>query len=429
MPLCNIMDYLQGVGVGYGQDYRGILFREAYTELTDIIAKTKKWIPQIFPEARYNASDHRWTFSDGEELLLRYARTEDDYWQYHGHEYPWIGWEELTNWATNVIYLKMMSCNRSANSKIPKKYRSTCNPSGPGHQWVKDRFINVTLAGKIFYDEFGQSRTHLVSRLNENKALLASDPLYKEKLMSMTEDNPQLRKAWVDGSWDLLTGGFFSDIWDRDVHVIKPFRLNPKWDVYRSHDWGSSRPWCNTYIAECNGEENDDGVWFPRGTNIVINEIYGWTGQPNEGDKATSQQIAIRTLAMDKSIEEYHKVKVYPGPADTSIWEVRDGTSIAKNMRTFGLKWKKAYKGPGSRIAGLSLIRQQLGAAKRQDMEHPHLYFFPQASNHIRVIPIMQPDKVNPEDIDTDLEDHPIDSLRYGLARKLTRIKRGKMGH
>jgi len=424
-----LMDFLQGVGVGYKSDWRGILFREAYTELTDIIAKTKKWIPQIFPGAKYNSSAHKWVFADGEELLLRYIRTEDDYWQYHGHEYPWIGWEELTNWVTPVVYLKMMSCNRSSNSAIPRKYRATCNPSGPGHQWVKDRFINTCLAGKIFVDDHGQSRTHIRSSLEENLALLNSDPLYKEKLMSMTEDNPMLRKAWVEGSWDLISGGFFTDVWDRNIHILQPFKLNPHWQVYRSFDWGSSKPWGVTYFAECNGEETSEGVWFPKDTNIIINEVYGWTGVPNEGDRATSSQIAEKTLLLDKAIFDYHKIKVIPGPADTSIWEVRDGTSIAKNLKSFGLKWTKAYKGPGSRISGLSLIREQLGAAKRGDIEKPGLYFFTSAPNHIRTFPLMQHDRVNREDINSDLEDHLVDSTRYGLARKLSRIKRGKMGH
>jgi len=74
-----LMDFLQGVGVGYGIDYRGLLLREATTELGDVISKSKKWIPRIFPTAKFNNQKKIWTFDDGETLWLNYARVEDDY--------------------------------------------------------------------------------------------------------------------------------------------------------------------------------------------------------------------------------------------------------------------------------------------------------------------------------------------------------------
>jgi len=424
-----LMDFAQGVGRGYGQDYRGLLLREATTELGDIISKTKKWFPQMFPTAKYNASRKIWTFEDGETLWLNYARTEDDYWQYHGHEYPWIGWEELTNHAVPTVYLKMMSCNRCSNPDIPRKYRATCNPSGPGHQWVKQRFINKGRSCTIHRDEFGQTRSHIQSQLSENEALLGADPLYMEKLMAMTADDKMLRDAWVHGSWDLITGGFFTDVWNPNIHILRPFDIPKSWHLHRSFDWGSSRPWAVTYGFEANGEQPDmDGVpYIPPGSIIVPDELYGWTGVVNEGDRALSSEIADRTLAVDKNLEGEYGIRVIPGPADTSIWTVTDGASIAAELSRHGCRWTKAYKGSGSRIAGWSLIRQMLGAAKRRDLEKPHLYFFDRAEHHIRTLPIMQRDKRKPEDIDTELEDHAMDSLRYLLARKMTRISRRRV--
>jgi len=428
-----LMDFLQGVGIGYGIDYKGLLLREATTELGDVISKSKKWIPRIFPTAKFNNQKKVWSFDDGETLWLNYARVEDDYEQYHGHEYPWIGWEELTNHPLPNVYLKLMSCNRSANIDIPRKYRSTCNPSGPGHQWVKDRFIDKVPQQKIYYDDFKQSRTHIQSNLMENKALLAADPAYQAKLLAMTQDNKMLRDAWVYGSWDLISGGFFTDVWDKNLHVLTPFKIPKSWSVFRSFDWGSSKPWCVTYGAESNGEQPNPvpGVripFFPRGSVVIINEIYGWNGSANEGDRATSQEIAERVVGKDHAIMIEYKTKVTPGPADTSIWDVRDGTSIAASLALHRCRWTKAYKGSGSRISGWAMIRQMLGAAKRGDLESPHLYFFDLAQHHIRTLPIMQRDKKKPEDIDTDLEDHAMDSLRYLLTRKMMKFKRRKVG-
>lgn len=441
-----IMDFLQGVGIGYGSDYKGLLLREATTELGDVITKCKKWIPRIFPTAKYNGSKKIWTFDGGETLWLNYARVLDDYEQYHGHEYPWIGWEELTNHPLPAVYLKLMSCNRSSNKDITPRYRATCNPSGPGHQWVKQRFIDTVRVGKIFREvmevEYPDAngdmkkvtltitRTHVQSYASENKALMDADPLYMAKIFSLTQDDEMLRKAWIDGSWDLLIGGFFTDVWDKKIHVIEPFSIPHTWRLSRSFDWGSSKPWGVTYGFEANGEQPGiEGLpYIPKGSMIIPGEVYGWNGIANEGDRATSSEIAERVLTKDDLLFTEFGSKTIPGPADTSIYDVRDGTSIGSNLSTHGCRWTRAYKGPGSRIAGWSLIRQMLGAAKRQDKEKPHLYFFDRAEHHVRTLPIMQRDKKNPEDIDTDLEDHLMDSLRYLLTKKMTLIKRKKVG-
>lgn len=428
-----IMDFLQHVGQGYGVDWRGVIFREEYTQLTDVIAKSKKWISQIFPGAKYNSSSHKWEFPEGETLYLRYVRVPADYWSYHGHEYPFLGFEELTNWATDECYKLMMSTNRSSNPNVPRKIRATCNPSGKGHVWVKHRFIDVAPPKRIFRDpETGKGRVHIRLLLDENKTLLEADPNYQVTIAAAVQDDEVKRKAWIEGSWDIVSGGFFNDLWDTKVHILPRFQIPRSWTVFRSFDWGSSKPWSVTYFAECNGEQPDnfyDLPWFPKGTHIVIGEVYGWTGTANEGDQATSQAIAERVLEYDKAIELEHNCRVRVGPADSQMWEVRDGKSIAKNMSDHGLWWHKSGKGSGSRVSGWAIMRTMLGAAVRKDMEHPHLYFFDNARHHIRTIPLMQHDSKNPEDLDSDLEDHCCDSCRYGLARKLSKMRRKKVGN
>jgi len=444
-----LMDFARGVGVGYGSDYRGLLLREATTELGDVIAKANKWFPKMFPGAKYNEATKKWKFPSGESLWFNYARVLADYDQYHGHEYPWIGWEELTNHAVPEVYLKLMSCNRSSNPLIPKKYRATCNPSGPGHGWVKSRFIDAVEEGKILREkmiidlpneknelvptEIVITRTHIFSDLNENTTLLKADPMYKAKLIQMTQDNEMLRKAWIKGSWDLVIGGFFTDVWNPKKHILPYFLIPKSWKCIRSFDWGSSKPWAVTYFVEANGEQPpSDGIpnfpYIPKGSIIVISEIYGWTGKVNEGDMALSQTIAERVLEMDRAIKTEYGLTVQPGPADTSIYDVKDGQSIGMTLATFGCHWLRAHKGSGSRVAGWSLIRQMLGAALRGELEAPHLYFLQQAQHHIRTLPLMQRDPKKPEDIDSDLEDHAMDALRYGISRKMMSLSMGKVG-
>lgn len=448
-----LMDFAQGVGKGYGADYRGLLLREATTELGDVIAKSRKWFPKMFPGCDYNASKKQWTFPDGETLWLNYAKIDSDYDQYHGHEYPWIGWEELTNHALPTVYLKLLSCNRCSNAAIPIKYRATCNPSGPGHQWVKQRFIDPVLAGQVlretivvtFPDEDGNditqnitvTRSHVQSFAYENKSLMDADPTYMAKIHSLTQDNEMLRKAWIDGSWDLIMGGFFTDVWDPSIHILDPFRVSKSWNLVRSLDWGSSKPWSVGYGLETDGTQsrdydakiNPEIPYLPKGSVIIVGEVYGWNGNINEGDGATSQEQAERVVAYDKKLKFEYGLKTRGGPADINIFEVRDGTTMASTMGKFGCRWIRAYKGSGSRVTGWALIRQMLGAAKRRDPESPHLYFFPAAQHHIRTLPLQQRNEKKPEDIDTDGEDHAMDDLRYLLTRKFSKLKRRKVNH
>jgi hypothetical protein len=86
----------------------------------------------------------------GEELLFRFGKEESDYWDYHGQEFPFIGFNELTKQQSAEFYEMMFSCRRSsfrpenyplANGSllrpIPLETFSTTNPFGIGHTWVK----------------------------------------------------------------------------------------------------------------------------------------------------------------------------------------------------------------------------------------------------------------------------------------------------
>ena len=90
-----LMDFAQHVGLGFGPEWRGILFRRQQRDLEDVIAKSQKWFPRIYPGARFHRAKLTWQFPEGESLLFRHLRTADDYQAYHGHSCPWIALEEL----------------------------------------------------------------------------------------------------------------------------------------------------------------------------------------------------------------------------------------------------------------------------------------------------------------------------------------------
>ena len=189
-----LMSFAQYTGKGFGIAWRGIIFRRTYKELQDVITKSKKWFKLIFPGAKYNESKHEWHWPDGEALLFRHMKSPNDYWSYHGHEYPFIGWEELTNWPDDTCYKLMMSCCRSAHPgimlpsggrmPIPRMVRATTNPYGPGHNWVKRRWRLPGGRGIVIdkaYDSDGNReppRVAIHGSIYENKILLDADPTY-----------------------------------------------------------------------------------------------------------------------------------------------------------------------------------------------------------------------------------------------------------
>lgn len=130
-----LQTFLKHVGKGHGEDWRGILFRLTYKQLKDVIDISKVYIKRAFPGAKYNKSDSEWNFPDGEVLMFRYLENLSDYDNYHGHSYPWLGFEELCNWPNAEPYEAMLSCSRwrSANANVPRMVRATTNSWGVGH--------------------------------------------------------------------------------------------------------------------------------------------------------------------------------------------------------------------------------------------------------------------------------------------------------
>lgn len=421
-----LMDYGQHVGQGFGKAWRGILFRQSYPALADVVAKSLEWIPKVFPDARFNESAHVWKFKDGEELLLRYMERKKDYWSYHGHEYPWVGWDELTNWPDLSCYDVMKSCCRSSKPGVPRKYRSTANPYGPGHHAVKARFIDAAPRGVVVTDERGNQRVTLHGHWSENRYLLENDPEYIPRLLESTQDDPDQQAAWVDGNWDVAAGTFFGAVWSRKVHVLQPFPIPGSWRVDRAFDWGSSHPFSVGWWAESDGTAATlaDGSTrhFPRGTLIRIGEWYGCQpGKPNVGLDLEASEIAKGIL--DRQKARWPGRTILPGPADSSIYDVADGHCIGDSFRSAGVTWLPANKGPGSRKNGWQLIRDRLGAAKRRDTDKPHLYVFADCLEFIRTVPMMPRDEVKRDDVDSKSEDHIGDETRYRvLAERHTTL-------
>ena len=77
---------------------------------------------------------------------------------------------------------------------VPVGFRATANPGGPGHNWVKARYIDPAPSGwEILPDDNGLERVFIPSKLSDNKILTDEDPLYVARLKETGSE--QLVKA------------------------------------------------------------------------------------------------------------------------------------------------------------------------------------------------------------------------------------------
>lgn len=442
-----LMRFARKVGMGYGAAWRGVIFDRAYKNLDDLVIKSKKWFPRIFGDrCRFLESkgDYKWVWETGEELLFRVVRKVSDYDNYHGHEYPFIGWNELTKYPDSQLFDKMMSCNRSSwtqekdspkdkagNYTVPPmklETFSTCNSSGPGHRWVKARFIDVSPYGIPFArvtnvfnpktqkrEDFTKTQVAFFGSYKENIYL---DPAYVSELEEISD--PNQRKSWLEGSWDVISGGAFDDLWNRAIHIKPRFVVPQTWFINRTFDWGSSAPFSVGWWAEANGEEVtllDGKKWTPqRGSLIRINEWYGCDPKIiNKGVKMSAKDIAvgIRKREIQMMQQGWILTQPYSGPADNQIRDVResDVETIEKKMADEGIRWTKSDKSPGSRKHGLELTRGRFENAVKG--EGPGLYFMGHCTAAISTIPVLSRDEDNEDDVDSESEDHPYDDTRY----------------
>lgn len=445
-----IMRFRRHVGVGYGSYLRGILFDREYKSLDDVVTKTSRLFKMFDDGAQFMKSkaDYKWVWPTGEELLFRVMKEEEDYWNYHGHEYPIIMWNELTKWPTNACFNTMLSCNRSSFKPsldtcphpIPIEIVSTTNPFGVGHGWVKKKYITPAEYGEVVettttVQPLGDSRPVEIKR--RQVALFSS---YKEnpyldtayELNLLAQSDPNKRKAWLTGSWDITSGGIIDDIFDIRIHRVPRFVVPREWPVDRAFDWGSSEPFSVGWFTVANGEEverADGSVWCPnRGSLIRIGEWYGapidrLTGQPdytsNEGLRLGSSDIAKGIVEREEQMidEGWISRRPSPGPADGQIYNVRDvdTETIAKIMeRTQGVRWIPADKSQGSRINGLQAFRDMLTAAVRN--EGKGFYLTPNNQAFFETTAVLARDEKVKDDADTNGIDHDYDMTRYRVA-------------
>ncbi|MGJ7484330.1 hypothetical protein ACSFA2_03675 [Variovorax sp. LT2P21] len=418
--------YQEDGALRYGDAWRGIMFRKTYPELEELQARATEIFPgegAVFktqPSAGYPFSNC-WYWPSGASVKMRFIENEKDYGKYHGHQYTGISFDEVTEYASPDGLLKMLSTLRSPRG-VPCTMRATGNPGGIGHVWVKGRYVSIAAPRTAYRDpETSFTRMFVPSKLSDNKILTTADPGYRSRLLAATGGNEALRKAWLEGNWDIVAGAFFDNI--TPTIYLPPWRPPAEWTRFRSMDWGSAKPFSVGWWAIATDDhwaEFKDGSerLLPRGAIVRYREWYGCKpGEANVGLKLDVEVVARGILDREKgeTIDEQASV------ADPSMWKEDGGPSFIERMMGVrdgaGPRFRPA---DNSRVVGWSQMRARING----EGDRPLLYVTNDCLHWKRTVPACQHDKHRIEDIDTAGEDHAADDSRYAcMSRPLSNVK------
>ncbi len=365
------------------------IFRRKFPELEkSIILEFLDKVPNYLYE--YNKKEHRAYFTNGSILEFNHCEHDSHVFDYQSAQYDRIYFDELTHFS-NFAYTYLMTRCRTVKKGITPQIKSGTNPGNVGHEWVKKRFVDGVIPNKVTEKkdkatDLTYTVQYIPAKIYDNPKLLDADPGYIARLKKLPTEQ---RKALLEGDWNVFEGQFFRE-WDEKVHVCQPFKIPKWWVKFRSIDWGFAKP---TVV-----------LWYavsPEGRVYVYREL---------------ERTRIPDTQLVKEMKEYSKGETYAYTvADPSLWSINQyerGESIALRLMYMGIPLMKA---DNNRIAGWNVIHSYL---EHSENKKPRLQVFSTCYRLIETLPGLVHDQKNPEDVDTNGDDHAADSLRYGLMTR-----------
>ncbi len=353
-------------------------------------------LAELHNYAVYKREEKAFVFPNGSRLVLGYCDNDNDVLQYQGAEYDVVGFEEATLFEEAWIVMITTSV-RTIRDDWKVRFYYTCNPGGASHAYIKRLFIDR----RFKEDENPEDYVMIRATVYDNHVLMARDPDYVKRLKALP---PMKRRAHLEGDWSVYEGQVFEEFTDDpehygdrlNTHVIEPFAPKAEWPVYRSFDFGYAKPFsCGWWTVDYDGRL------------YRILELYGCVpDEPDTGVRWTPEQI-FDEIARTEQGHPWLKGKRIYGVADPAIWDTSTGRSIAEIADSRRVYFEKA---DNKRLPGWMQVHYRLTFDERGV---PMMYIFRNCKDTIRTLPLLQYDKIKVEDVDTTMEDHAADEIRY----------------
>jgi Terminase large subunit, T4likevirus-type, N-terminal len=415
--------------------YRGKIFRRTRTQATELIIKIGRLVRGAFPGAQWKGSEHAFVHPKGGRLEIGYMRHDLDLENEQGQEYQFIAFDEATHFPEHQV-LYMLSRLRGNEGLMPHQFRLTCNPGGIGHLWFKARYIDAGPAGEVIWERirlesgriYYRPRMFIPARLEDNPSL---GDAYEANLAALP---PALYKALRLGDWNAIIGAAFMEF-DAEQHliswadfaqlhglVLEPDPGNPggyyckipkHWPIFMGYDWGAASPFSfGWYTVD------------PQGRMYRIREYYGAMKDRN-GRTVANKGLGLPTREQFRRAKELEVKwgihdRISLRIADSQVFAGRGvddtGPSVADIAAEEGFFLTRADK---HRVLGKSQVHDRLRVSEFEDdagdVEETPGFMVIRESNPewCRTVPVLPTAPRNPEDVDSDTEDHIYDEMRY----------------
>jgi hypothetical protein len=426
----------------YGRKAMGLALRRTFRELEDFIRLAHEFFPKFGGVWTNSTAQHAtYVFPNGATIKFRHLDNDADAVHFLGHTYTRIYIEEAGSFPTPEPIFKLM-----ATLQVPEVacgIRLNSNPGGAGTGWLRDRYISPAPQGGVLIPTkyevpdavTGKLMTVIKNRMfiptytKDNKFRYTGDTV--ANLYEATGGDPLLRRAWVDGDFNVQLGQFFPEFLPvkdgRPHHVINVFEPPKDWMRFFVYDPGSSEAAALTWW--CSVGDNftmNDGTLLPRGSLVMYREIYlcrrnELGNGTNTGLGKTAEDVA--DIICDA---ERHEPKGADGKpdiayrvSDVKLFAVDSGPCMAERMARYrGLIFRNAQRQRVARngvLAGWDYLRSRLVGCDRR----PMIYWMATCIDTIRTIPLLQHDPAKPGDIITGhVEDHLADACRYAVMSR-----------
>ncbi len=168
-------------------------------------------------------------------LSFGYLQSATDKFRYGSSEYQYIAFDELTEFTEDDYTFLFSRLRSTRGMDVPLRMRAASNPGGPGHGWVKERFIPDSRTPLQGVQDDLQSRptkeilwkngaAFIPARIADNPGLNADE--YRQSLAHLPS---VLRQRLERGDWSVHEAGLIQQSWlryftqrDRMLDLLDP---------------------------------------------------------------------------------------------------------------------------------------------------------------------------------------------------------------
>ena len=329
---------------------------------------------------KYSESERTIEFPNGSKIALGYCSSRRDALRYQGQEYDIIAIDEATQ-LTEYHFSVFKACLRGVNG-FPKRIYLTCNPGGVGHAWVKRLFID-----RDFREgEKAEDYLFIPAKVYDNRALLESYPEYVTQLESLPD---RMKKAWLEGRWDVFEGQFFPEL-DSSVHICRASELPKRATRFIAFDYGFDMLAAILFAVSPAGDVYAEAEYCSSGLTLSA--------------------AAERVAALSSGVASY-------AVASPDLWNRRQDSGKS------GFEIMQAVRGmppmtpaDDRRVAGWRVVREYLSESEAT----PRLFISERCPELFRCMSALLSDPDRPEDASGEPHSvtHLPEALRYGLMSR-----------